>query len=89
MKKCTKCKWEGEESEAKRGHTDGSKEYVSDSLCPVCESSTTESEELVIVSNKKAGVLDVNKDGKVDMKDAKSFVKKVKKAIEGRRGKKR
>lgn len=75
MKKCTICGWKGEDGEV-RLQTDGISK-TGTLGCPSCRGIVIDDSVITKVTKKDAGSLDVNKDGKVDEKDAIAFVKKV------------
>jgi len=68
MKKCINCVWVGEKTIGPLEH------------CPVCGDNTkgeVKPEPKSKKEKKDAGVLDINKDGKVDSKDVSSLIAKI------------
>lgn len=76
MRRCTNCKYEGEEVSNKYNH------------CPVCGDETTEMNPKVPKDASKKVSMDLNGDGKVDEKDASIAGKVMAKVRDTKRAKK-
>ena len=80
MRACINCSWKGTEEELA---------HPNHKTCPVCGDYTMETEpvkkEKIV---KDAGILDINKDGKVDGRDVTSLIKKIKNKVKSK-GKRR